>query len=102
MRSAAMLCLSFTLAACGQLGGGGPELEDCENRILENMANADSYVRGEYTSLALDDRWQVGIEYSYSDSQGRKVTDGWQTCEYPIAGGKPDTSQLLSAEGSHK
>ena len=100
MRNVLMVCLSLPLAACDQLGGSAPEVEHCEQRILERMANPDSYSRGEYTSLSLGDRWQVGIEYSHVDATGRKVTDAWQTCDYPIVDGKPDTSRLLSVERS--
>lgn len=100
MRNVSMVSLSLALAACEQLGGSAPEVELCEKRILEEMVNPDSYARGEHSSLSLDDHWQVGIEYSYIDSTGRKVTNAWQTCDYPVVDGKPDTSRFLNVERS--
>ena len=100
MRNVSMVGLLFALAACDQLGDSVPEVERCEKRILEKMVNPDSYARGEYSSLSLGDYWQVGIEYSHVDSTGRRVTNAWQTCDYGILDGKPDTSRFLNVEGS--
>ena len=99
MRWLMITCL-LTMAACQQLGGGAPEVQKCEERILAGLTDKDSYLRGENSSLSLGDRWQVGIEYSYIDKTGRKVPKAWQTCDFPIVDGKPDTSRFLAVEKS--
>ena len=93
-----IFCLLMT-AACNPLTGA-PEVQKCEEHILANLLNKDSYVRGQNDSLSLGDRWQVGIEYSYTDKTGRRIAKAWQTCDYPITNGKPDTSRFLSIEKS--
>ena len=95
-----MITCLLLVSACDQLRGGGPEVLKCEERILADLPDKDSYVRGQSDSLSLGDRWQVGIEYSYTDKAGRRITKAWQTCDYPIIDGKPDTSRFQAVEKS--
>jgi hypothetical protein len=95
-----MITCLLLVAACDQIRGGSPEVQKCEERILANLGDRASYVRGQNDSLSLGDRWQVGIEYSYTDKTGRRITKAWQTCDYPIVNGKPDTSRFLAVEKS--
>ncbi len=75
-------------------------MERCEQEILAKLDNPESYVRGQNDSLPLGDRWQVGIEFSYVDGSGEQVDSAWQTCDFPIVDGNPDTSEFLKLESS--
>lgn len=87
------------LASCGTLTDP-PEVARCEQHILSQIANPDTYEREEHASLALDGFWQVGIQYSHVDQTGRRITGAWQTCDYPIVDGRADTSTFLRLQGS--
>ena len=100
MRKIAVM-LAPWLASCGNLTDP-PEVVRCEQHILSQLANPESYSKGEHSSLRLREFWQVGIEYSYTNEGGSRVASAWQICDYPIVDGKPDTSRFLKLEGSEE
>lgn len=87
------------LVACS-LAGPSSEVTKCDEQILSKLKNPDSYARGQYDTLSLGDRWQVGIEFSYVDNSGKRVEQAWQTCDFPIKDGEPDTSTFVNLAGS--
>jgi hypothetical protein len=99
MRSVLAITIILFSASCSNLFER-PEVAECERYILSHIPNPDSYRRGRHDSLSLKEYWQVGIEYSYIDDDGRVVTNAWQTCNYPIADGEADISRFLNLQGS--
>ena len=99
MKAFAVLGIAPIVISCS-LGGPPSEVAKCEEQILAKLDNPDSYVRGQNDSLSLGDRWQVGIEFSYVDQSGEQIDRAWQTCDFPIIDGKPDTSEFLKLESS--
>jgi hypothetical protein len=99
LRKAPALLLTLCLPACGAVFAS-PEVEKCEQHIRSQLANPDSYNRGQHDSLNVGDHWQVGIEYGFVDENGNTVESAWQVCDFRVVDGKPDTSQFLNLEGS--
>ena len=77
-----------------------PELWKCEAHVRSLLGKPYSYKRTNYASLSLGGYWEVGIEFSYLDDQGRRVTRAWQTCDYPIRDGQADISRFVRLDGS--
>lgn len=99
MKAFAFLAMAPMVVSCS-LVGPSSEVAKCEEQILAKLDNPDSYARDQNDSLSLGDRWQVGIEFSFVDQSGERVAKAWQTCEFPIIKGKPDTSEFLKLESS--
>ena len=99
MKFSISLFVISILSACTLLDSK-PEVKRCEQQIRSKLENPESYKRTEQASLSLGERWQVGVAFSYITGNGTRVEDGWQTCDFPIVNGKPDTSKFLSLESS--
>jgi hypothetical protein len=98
---AAALMGSFGLGGCA-LAKDQPEVARCEELILANIPNPESYQRGQSDSLAIGDEfWQVGIEFTYEGANGEPL-EGWQTCNYAIVDGAPDISRFLETDSSYE
>ena len=77
-----------------------PELWKCEAHVRSLLGKPYSYRRLNYASLSLGEYWEVGIEFSYLNEQGQRVSRAWQTCGYPIRSGEPDISRFVRLDGS--
>jgi len=92
------------LIAVGLLVGcqGGlfdaPEVAQCEKYIRAKLEKPDSYKRVESASLALPfpkaEYWEVGIDYSFVSRTNMRAS-GSQLCDFPLVGGKADTSRYI-------
>ena len=99
MRNAFALMLAMSLVSCTN-PFGSPEIAKCEEHIKSALTDPASYQPIQSDSINVGDYWQVGIEFSYVDDQGKVVEQAWQVCDYPLVDGKPDTSRVLKVESS--
>lgn len=97
MRALSVVALAISVSGCGALTDQ-PELVICEEYILANIENPESYKRGQYDSLNVGDYWQVGIEYSYEEAPGQMSERKSQVCDFEIVNGKPDISRFLDLD----
>ena len=95
---------TWTLIAVGLLAGcqdgffAAPEVARCEKYIRAKLDKPDSYKRIESASLPLPypnaTYWEVGVDYSFV-SASKTPARGSQLCDFPLVGGKADTSRYI-------
>ena len=92
-----MRCLpviAIPLAGCGLLTTPEAEVVACEDLVRSGLDDPESYVREDFVSLPLDDRWQVGLEYTHSGSEAAD----YQICEFELVNGRADPARILALD----
>jgi hypothetical protein len=92
------------LAGCQGAFSGPPEVAQCEKYIRAKLEKPDSFQRIESASLALPfpkaTYWEVGMDYSFVSGSGTPA-HGSQLCDFPLVGGKADTSHYIDFDNNN-
>ena len=82
------------LGGCGLLTTPQAEVVACEDVVRSGLDDPESYVREDFVSLPLDDRWQVGLEYTHAGSESAE----YQICEFELMNGRADPARILALD----